>query len=208
VAEVPGQRAVSGMESPPRRAAGPVHAPGLAEGAGTGAVAAGASTGAGAGEGAGAVAEGNAGAGAGAGAGTALGCAVTAAGITVGTVAGRVSTGKSVRNSYLRVLVWPQVERRLTLTTGSSTIVDERMRTTALKAEVTFCTVTCTRLPSTRLSAWKDFGIETLAYGVVGLIQADVHQKIEWLTENHRTSGTSQRQGRAAKCRDQQGGSE
>jgi hypothetical protein len=54
----------------------------------------------------------------------------------------------------------------------------------------------------------ENFGIETLAYGVVGLIQADVHQKIEWLTENHRTSGTSQRQGRAAKCRDQQGGSE
>ena len=58
-------------------------------------------------------------------------CAVTVAGMMVGTAAARVSTGKSVKKSYRCEAFWLQMERSTTPTTGSSTTAEERIRTTA-----------------------------------------------------------------------------
>ena len=63
---------------------------------------------------------------------------VTAAGMTVGTALARVSTGKSVRKSYLREVACPQVARSVRLRTGSSTMAEDRMRTTAPSDGVMF----------------------------------------------------------------------
>ncbi len=54
----------------------------------------------------------------------------------------------------------------------------------------------------------KHFGIETLANCIFCLVEPHIDGQVQRLAQNHGTTGTSQSQGRAAKSRYQQGGSE